>query len=163
MTQDDLNRIVQIIGTDKKYSHFISRITKDFQASKQKGIPVAMQAFFVEDIGFCIISLSPLKMREWEKVFREEGWVSQNFSIDISSFELMYIYVKPNFRKSGQGSILFDKVLSYAKKHKIKALFAYVSDTNASALNFYKGKGASVISSFTDGSNTAAFLRWEVY
>lgn len=168
MTKNDLDRIIKILGSEKKYSSFISRVTKDFNQSQTKGIPVAMQAFFVsnteEDIGFCVISISPLKMKEWEKTFIEEGWVENNFHIDISSFELMYMYVKPLYRRKGWGSRLFDKVMAYAKKTGIKEVYAFVSDTNNKSLNFYKSKGADIIYSMSDeeGSNPSEFLVWKV-
>ena len=168
VTKDDLARVIKILDGEKKYSGFISRITKDFNQSQDKGIPVAMQAFFVdekeEDVGFCVISISPIKMKEWEKTFKEESWVKKDFQINISSFELMYLYVKPYFRAKGFGSRLFNQVLNYAKKTNIKAIYAFVSDTNKNSFNFYKKHGASVMYSTSDEkqSNLSAFLMWKV-
>lgn len=169
MTRSDLDRVIKILSKEQKYTAFIQRITKDFQQSQTKGIPVAMHAFFEkdkeEDAGFCIISLSPLKMKEWEKTFKQEGWVGEDFKIGLSSFELMYLYIKPFFRKKGFGGKLFDKVINYAKKSGIKAVYSYVSDTNQNALHFYKHKGADTIYTLSDegGANSSAFLVWNVH
>lgn len=168
MTQQDLEKVVAIIGKDQKYRHFIDRIQKDFDDSKLKGIPVAMHAYFVkereESIGFCILSLSPLKMRQWEKTFREEGWEREDFQIDISSFELMYLYIKPEFRRKGKATELFNKVIKRSKTLGIKSIYAYVSDTDNAALEFYRKSGAKIIHDFSekDEGISAAFMVWQL-
>lgn len=168
MTQGDLGEIVKIIGGDSKYHHFIDRIKKDFNDSKLKGIPVAMHAYFVkekgESIGFCILSLSPLKMKQWEKTFIEEGWVGRNFQIDISSFELMYLYIKPEFRRKGNATKVFNKVIKKSKTLGIKSIYAYVSDTDNAALKFYRKSGAKIIHDFSTISEgiSTAFMVWEL-
>lgn len=168
MTQQDLEKAVAIIGSDQKYSHFIDRIKKDFDDSKHKGIPVAMHAYFVkaeeEDVGFCILSLSPLKMRQWEKTFIEEGWVLPGFRIDISSFELMYLYIKPAFRRKGKATQLFNKVVERSKSLGIKSIYAYVSDTNNAALEFYRKSGVKIIHDFSDETEgiSSAFMVWRL-
>ncbi len=170
MNKQDITEITFIIGNDKKYKHFIGRIKKDFEDSQNKGIPVAVNAFYAEKgikkVGFCIISISPVKMRDWEKVFKEEGWVKPNFEIIISSFELMYMYIKPAFRRLGLAGKLFEKVTSYAKKVGIKKLYAFVSDTDNGAINFYKSKNAKIIYEFSSNDQeeniTGAFLMWNL-
>lgn len=173
MTQQDFEEVVKIIGGDPKYRHFIDRIKKDFNDSKLKGIPVAMHAYFIKEkdlpagrqgIGFCILSLSPLKMKQWEKTFREEGWETQDFHIDISSFELMYLYIKPEFRRQGKATQLFNKVIKRSKALGIKSIYAYVSDTDNAALEFYRKSGAKIIHDFSerDESISAAFMVWQL-
>lgn len=168
MTQQDFEEVVKIIGDDNKYRHFIKRIKKDFDDSKHKGIPVAMHAYFVkegeESIGFCILSLSPLKMRQWEKTFIEEGWEREDFHIDISSFELMYLYIKPEFRRKRKATQLFDKVIKRSKALGIKSIYAYVSDTDNAALEFYRKSGVKIIHDFSDEEEniSAAFMVWRL-
>lgn len=164
MKLEDLDRIAKILNGDYKYLHFNKRVSKDFQDSSNKGVPVAMQAFYVkfsgEDIGFCVISISPLKMKSWEKTFIEEGWRDEDFKTGIASFELMYLYIKPDFRQMGFGAKLFGRVLKYAQKTGIKNIYAYVSDTENHALNFYLKEGGKIISNLSEGGNTTAFLAW---
>lgn len=168
MTQEDFEEVVKIIGGDPKYRHFIDRIKKDFDDSKLKGIPVAMHAYFIkeekESIGFCILSLSPLKMRQWEKTFREEGWEREDFHIDISSFELMYLYIKPEFRRKGKATKVFNKVIKRSKALGIKSIYAYVSDTDDAALKFYRKSGAKIIHDFSDENEgiSSAFMVWRL-
>ncbi len=168
MTQSDFEEVAEIIGDDSKYYHFIDRIKKDFDDSKHKGIPVAMHAYFVkegeESIGFCILSLSPLKMRQWEKTFKEEGWVTPNFHVDISSFELMYLYIKPEFRRKGKAMELFNKVIRRSKVLGIKSIYAYVSDTDNAALEFYRKSGAKIIYDFSEKEEgiSTAFMVWQL-
>ncbi|MDD5416188.1 MAG: GNAT family N-acetyltransferase [Candidatus Daviesbacteria bacterium] len=168
MTRQDFEEVVKIIGDDPKYRHFIDRIKKDFDDSEHKGIPVAMHAYFIkegkESIGFCILSLSPLKMRRWEKTFIEEDWKTQNFQIDISSFELMYLYIKPEFRRKGKATQLFNKVIKRSKVLGIKSIYAYVSDTDNAALEFYRKSGAKIIHDFSDETEgiSAAFMVWKL-
>lgn len=127
-----------------------------------------MHAYFVkegeEGIGFCILSLSPLKMRQWEKTFKEEGWVREDFQIDISSFELMYLYIKPEFRRKGNATELFDKVIRRSKALGIKSIYAYVSDTNNAALEFYRKSGAEIIHDFSERNEgiSTAFMVWRI-
>ncbi len=168
MTQSDFEEVVRIIGDDPKYRHFINRIEKDFSDSKHTGIPVAMHAYFIkegkESIGFCILSLSPLKMRQWEKTFKEEGWVGEDFHIDISSFELMYLYIKPKFRRKGKATELFNKVFKRSKALGIKSIYAYVSDTDNAALEFYRKSGAKIIYDFSEKEEgiSTAFMVWQL-
>lgn len=165
MQKSDLERINKILVSDKKYLHLANRIKKDFTDSQEKGIPVAMQSFFAkkggEDIGFAVISISPLKMKQWEKVFIDEGWVGKSFKTGIASFELMYLYVKQGSRRKGLGSRLFKRVSSYASKTGIKNIYAYVSDTNDYALRFYLKEGGEIINNFSEEGNTTAFFVWQ--
>lgn len=170
MNEKDVAEIASIIGKDQKYQHFIKRINKDFEDNQKKGIPVALKVFYAnknqQKVGFCIVSISPIKMREWEKVFKEEGWVEADFEIIVSSFELMYMYIKPEYRREGYASALFDKVIAYARKVGIKRLYAFVSDTEDSALKFYLSKKAKIIYDFSshegEDSTTGAFLMWDL-
>jgi len=166
MVKSDIKRITEIVRGDKKYSHLADRVSKDYSDSVTKGIPVAMQAFFCEaassqDAGFAVISISPLKMKSWQKVFIEEGWVQKDFRTNVASFELMYLYVRPEMRRQGIGGLLFSKVMKYAYKNGIKSIYAYVSDTNHFSLNFYLKNNAKIIHNFSDEGNTAAFISWE--
>ncbi|MFH1536196.1 MAG: GNAT family N-acetyltransferase [Patescibacteria group bacterium] len=169
MTTNELKQVIKIIGSDRKHLHFARRIQKDFQESQTKGIPVAMRAFFAADdnqnaVGFAIISISPLKMRQWEETFRQEGWTDESFGIDISSFELMYLYIQPRFRRKGKGTFLFKKVIAYAQKVGIKKIYAYVSDTTGLGLHFYRKNNATLIRDFSskeEGVSTA-YLVWKV-
>lgn len=164
MTQSDFEKVVKIIGGDSKYHHFIDKIKKDLSDSKLKGIPVAMHAYFIKGIGFCILSLSPLKMRQWEKTFKEEGWVKQDFHIDISSFELMYLYIKPEFRRKGKATKVFNQVIKRSRALGIKSIYAYVSDTDNAALEFYRSSGAIIIHNFSDKTEgiSTAFMVWQL-
>lgn len=170
MNPQDVFEITTILGNDKKYQHFIRRIKKDFEDSQTKGTHIALKIFYAlkdkEKIGFCIVSISPIKMREWEKVFKEEGWVDKDFEIIVSSFELMYMYIKPAFRNQGIAGNLFDRVVNYARKVNIKRLYAFVSDTNDTALKFYLSKKAKIIYEFSSdepGEETrGAFLMWDL-
>ena len=170
MDEQDISEIAAIIGNDKKYQHFIKRIKQDFEDSRTKGIPVAIKVFYAKKdnkkAGFCIVSISPVKMREWEKTFKEEGWVENDFEIIVSSFELMYMYIKPEFRREGFAAQLFDKVVTYAQKVGIKRLYAFVSDTDDAALKFYLSKNAKVIYEFSSDDpqekTTGAFLMWDL-
>jgi len=143
MNKEDLGRIISILGRDEKYLHFGKRVSKDFEDSLNKGMPVAMQVFFArdggEDVGFVVISISPLKMKEWERVF-----------------------IKEEFRKKRFGSGLFRRVVSYARKTGIKSIYAYVSDSGDQALKFYIKEGGKVINNFSEEGNTTAFLVWEI-
>lgn len=170
MTAKELNWVTEILEEDKKYSHFAKRLAKDFKENQTKGIPAAMSVFFIDHkgkrVGFAVISISPIKMREWEKTFKEEGWVEKSFVIDISSFELMYLYVQPEYRRKGKGTALFKNIIVYAKRNNIKKIYAYVNDTTNEGLQFYKKNNAEVIYDFStddeDGKTAAAFLMWKI-
>jgi GNAT superfamily N-acetyltransferase len=165
MRREDVARIKEVLKTDKKYQHFGIRVEKDYKNSLDQGLPVGMQVFYAQeqgiDIGFVVISISPLKMREWEEVFVEEGWVEADFKIGVASFELMYLYVKEGFRNKGLGSKLFFRVRNYADKMGIRSIYAYVSDTTDQAMQFYLKEGGRVISNFSEAGNTTAFFVWD--
>lgn len=166
MTKQDLEEIARIIGDDKRYRHFIDSVTKDFQNSQLKGIPVAMHSYYIKEgrknVGFCVLSLSPLKMRQWEEVFKEEGWVDEDFKINISSFELMYLYIKPQFRRQGKATELLDKVIKKTRSLGIESIYTYVSEIGEAALKFYLKNGAQVIYNFSDNDTHSAYLMWRL-
>ena len=103
-------------------------------------------------------------MKAWEKTFIEEGWVGKDFRIEISSFELMYMYVKPEYRRKGFASGLLNQVISYAKKSKIKKIYAYTGDIGNHALNFYIKKKEEIIYNLSekDEQNYSAYLVWDL-
>ena len=51
-------------------------------------------------------------------------------------------FVLPEYRRSGIGSALFDKVVSIAKERGVKRMDWQVLEWNEPALNFYKKKNA---------------------
>lgn len=168
MNNQTFRQIEQILINDKKHSHFLERIKKDF-SSYQKRPPTDFEFFFVREkakfIGFSIIASSPLKIKEWEKVFKEEGWAGDDFRIDPLALELVYMYVRPEFRRKGKGSELLNKALLLAKSKGASALYTYVSEkTGERALEFYKKRGAITIRDFSsedEGINTA-YLMWKL-
>jgi GNAT superfamily N-acetyltransferase len=100
-------------------------------------------------------------MRVWEKVFKEEGWYSGDFDPD-NSYELMYMYIAPEYRGKGIGTRLFKKVTDFTKENKIKQIYAYVSDRNPKALSFYKKMKANILQDLSDEEITSAFLKWNL-
>jgi len=166
VTRDEIREIAAIVGGDRTYSHFVHRINKEFELSDEERNSQVYVLFQEDDkgarIGFCVIGHSPAKMGVWEKTFRDEGWVDGDFSMQDPCFELMYMYVKPEARTKGTGSLLFSRAMDFAKERKVKGVYAYVSDRNNSALNFYKKMNANILQDFSEDGLSAAFLEWKL-
>lgn len=65
---------------------------------------------------------------------------------------LSQFYIKENYRKSGIGSILFQKSIDWLNSFdSISDLFIFVSNGNENALKFYQGKGFKVSHQILDG------------
>ena len=162
MSSKTIQTIKQIIGDDQEYRHFIRRIKKEL-----KGDDEELVVFFVEDgskqVGFCALGCSPAKMKFWEKTFKEEGWVKDDFKINPDqALELMYIYLKPEYRNKGYGDRLFAQIVAFCQERGVKELYTYVSDKHDWALKFYQKKKAKVIEDFSDEGSFTAFLRWDL-
>jgi GNAT superfamily N-acetyltransferase len=165
MSRDEIREIAEIVGGDKTYKHFLRRINKEFEASDEErnsNVYVLFEEVGGEKIGFSVIGHSPAKMRVWEKTFKEEGWVGDDFKMVSSPFELMYMYVKPEYRDKGHGMRLFEKTVNFTKDNNVDEIYAYVSDQTAQALRFYKKVRGEVLYDFSDEEVSAAFLRWKV-
>lgn len=54
------------------------------------------------------------------------------------------LYVKQDFRGLGVGTMLIEKVISYAKETKCNKLRWQVSNWNKPAIDFYKKMGAEI-------------------
>jgi ribosomal protein S18 acetylase RimI-like enzyme len=168
MTRDEVMEISKIVDKDKFYAHFVRRINKDFEASSKERNANIFVLYSEKDgkkIGFCVVSYSPNKMKMWEKTFKEEGWCQESFKINQNhAFELMYLYIKPDFRQEGYGHRLFANALSKIKKKGGKELYAYVSDRSRSALNFYIKKKGEIIHEFFDDDTKikTAYISWRI-
>lgn len=164
MSRDEIRIIAEIVGGDRTYSHFVHRINKEFEASDEDRNSKVFVLFEEEGdkkVGFSVIGSSPAKMRVWEKVFKEEGWYSGAFDPD-NSYELMYMYISPEYRGKGAGTRLFKRVTDFTRENKIKNIYAYVSDRNPKALSFYKKMNASILQDLSDEEITSAFLKWNL-
>ena len=167
MTRDEIREIASIVGDDKSYRHFVHRINKEFEISGEERNSKVYVRYVRnrddENVGFAVIGFSPAKMAMWEKTFREEGWVKKGFSIDKDrAFELMYMYVRPEYRKKGYADAMFEDVVSFSEEQGAAGIYAYVSDTNDAALKFYLKKGAATIQDFSDDDTTTAFVHWPI-
>lgn len=165
MTHDDIRRIASIVGGDKTYRHFVHRINKEFEAADREHtsqVKVIFEEKNGETIGFSVLGSSPTKMSVWEEMFIEEGWVQNDFQIDSKAFELMYMYIKPEFRNKNLGKQLLQKAIKYSKERKSTELYAYVSDKDNSALEFYKKMNASILADLSDEDATTAFVKWKL-
>jgi len=166
MTRDEIREIAEIVGGDSRYRHFVHRINKEFDISDESrnaNVYVLFEEQKGKRIGFCVLGHSPNKMKTWEKVFKEEDWVNDDFMINNDScFELMYMYTRPEERKKGHGGNLLGKANEFARKKGAGEIYAYVSDTQKDGLDFYKGKNAQIIQDFSDEGSTAAFLYWRL-
>lgn len=60
-------------------------------------------------------------------------------------------YVKPEFRKHGIGTMLFEETINIAKSIKAKRLDWQVLDWNQIAINFYKKQGTSLDEGWING------------
>lgn len=163
MTRDEIREIAQIVGGDKTYRHFVRRINKEFDSSdenRNSEVYVLYAESGGRKIGFSVIGHSPAKMSVWKNVFREEGWIDQDFKMAESPYELMYMYVKPEYRNKGFGEKLFKKVLEFTKGNQVKEIYAYIGDRSLSSLLFYKKMKCQVLKDLSDSETTSAFLRW---
>lgn len=165
MSGDDIRNIAGIVGGDSTYRHFVKRINKEFEIADEERnthVYVIYQKNKAgKEIGFAVVGHSAAKMRTWEETFKEEGWVDQGYKMPTPCFELMYMYIKPEERHKGTGGRLFDKVVSFTNKEKVKAIYAYVGDKLPAALNFYQKKGAKVIKNLSSDGISNAFLEWK--
>jgi ribosomal protein S18 acetylase RimI-like enzyme len=165
MTHDEIRIIAEIVGEDKQYKHFVNRINKEFEASDEERNSKVYVRFIERDgkkVGFSVIGYSPAKMAVWKKTFQEEGWVGSDFEMEDDPFELMYMYVKPNYRNKGIAEKLFSDVVGFTKNKKVNEIYAYVSDRTPQALNFYKKMQAEILQDFSDEGIASAFLRWRL-
>ena len=166
MSGDDIRNIAEIVGGDNVYRHFVKRINKEFQiADEERNTHVYV--FYQKnkagkEVGFAVVGHSAAKMKVWEETFREEGWVDKRFKMATPCYELMYMYVRPEERRKGLGSKLFDKVVSFTSEEKVKAIYAYVGEKLPLALNFYREKGARILTNLSGDGAANAFLEWRV-
>lgn len=166
MTRDEIQEIASIVDDDKFYGHFVKRINKEFDAAdatrNAKVYVIFQHNAAKEKIGFCVLGHSDSKMKTWEQIFIEEGWVSSDFTINLPSYELMYMYIKPDYRGSGHGQLLFKRALKFTQKSDVNEIYAYVSDRSDTAINFYKKMNANIIKDLSDEGISTAFLSWKV-
>ena len=65
---------------------------------------------------------------------------------------LSQFYIKEGYRKTGIGTILFEKSMDWLNSFKsISDLFIFVSNGNDNALKFYQGKGFKISHQILDG------------
>ena len=165
MTRDEIREISEIVGGDKEYKRFVKRINKEFEASdtdRNSSVYVLYVMDGEHKVGFTVIGFSPPKMRAWLKTFKEEGWVGKDFEMADDPFELMYMYVRPEFRDKGYGVKLFDKTVDFTKDKGVSEIYSYVSDRNSTALDFYRRMNAEVIQDFSDEDISSALIRWRL-
>ncbi len=166
MKIDEMSDIAQIIARDAPYLHFIKKIRSELAHTKIDDKTSSLSALYADNkfahIGFCIYSRYSAKLKMWEKTFREEGWVDPSFKISKKSFELMYLYVMPEYRKQKKAESLLDMLIKSARDEGIEEIYAYVSALDQYAYNFYLKRGATVICSFSDeeDGNFTSFLKW---
>jgi len=165
MTRDEIKTIADIVGGDDTYRHFVHRINKEFDTAdsdRNSRVKVLFEDENDEHVGFCVIGISPSKMRTWSEMFKDEGWVDGDFKIDPSSHELMYMYIKPEFRSKGLGKKLLRKAFTHAKDNNAKNIYAYVSDNSDYSLKFYKQMSANVVKDLSDEDISTAFVKWDL-
>jgi len=164
MSGDEIREITKIVGDDKYYFHFVHRINKEFEVSDEQRNSHVYVLFQEnakgERIGFCVIGHSPSKMKVWKNVFKEEGWIDSRFKMRKPSYELMYMYIRPEHRSKGYGKTLFKKAIEFTKENDIKAVYAYISDRTDTAMRFYKQMEGKIIQDFSDEDTSAAFFYW---
>ena len=61
------------------------------------------------------------------------------------------MYVLPELRSFGYGSMLFDEVVSIAQRTGVKRMDWQVLDWNEAAIKFYKGKNAILDGEWING------------
>lgn len=61
------------------------------------------------------------------------------------------LFVLESYRRSGAGSLLFDRVVAIAKERKVKRMDWQVLDWNEPAINFYKKKEATLDEEWLNG------------
>ncbi|OGM11439.1 hypothetical protein A2W13_02560 [Candidatus Woesebacteria bacterium RBG_16_36_11] len=166
MVKDEIREIAEIVGGDSTYQHFVRRINKEFEISNEERNSHVYVLFEPDGndnkIGFAVIGHSPAKMKVWNQVFMEEGWVDNTFQMGDNPFELMYMYIKPEYRNQKKGTILFKKVVQFSKDKGVNEIYAYVSDRNSTALSFYKKMQAETLQDLSDEGIVSAFLRWKL-
>lgn len=165
MTRDEIKIIAEIVGGDDTYRHFVHRINKEFDMADmdhRSQVKVLFQNNESGIVGFSVIGISPSKMKTWEEIFKEENWVEPEFNIKLDSHELMYMYIKPEYRNKGYGKTLLNQAFEHARESGADNVYAYVSDRSDSSLSFYKAMNASVIHHFADDGISTAFLKWNL-
>lgn len=61
------------------------------------------------------------------------------------------LYILPEYRRSGAGSMLFDEVIQEAKRRKVRRMDWQILDWNEPAIEFYKKKGALLDPEWVNG------------
>jgi GNAT superfamily N-acetyltransferase len=64
-------------------------------------------------------------------------WIGKSLYLDD-------LFVKPDYRGNGLGTLLINKVIDYAKESQCHKLVWQVSDWNKPAIEFYKSLGAEI-------------------
>ena len=113
---------------------------------------------------FALFEKLPEKMTNTvEQMLREKeyltGFVAVNAADEIMGYATYFfgyytwigkslymddLYVRPDFRGQGIGTMLINEVIAFAKSEKCKKLHWQVSEWNQPAIDFYKSIGANV-------------------
>jgi GNAT superfamily N-acetyltransferase len=166
MSRDEIRQISEIVKDDKKYRHFFNRINKEFESADEDRNSNVYIMFINDEkgekVGFSVVGFSPAKMKIWQKTFKEEGWVTNDFKMAENVYELMYMYVKKGHRRQGVSTKLFKKTINFVKKKNVDEMYAYVGDKNTSAVDFYKKMNAQIVCDLSDEETSSVFFKWIV-
>lgn len=113
---------------------------------------------------FALFEKLPEKMVNTEERMKEEKAYFQGFTVKdeeclllgyVTFFFAYYtwtgkslymddLYIRPEYRGKGLGTLLINQVISYAKENKCHKLRWQVSNWNQPAVDFYKSLGADI-------------------
>lgn len=160
--------LLELAEGDREYERSVRRVVRQLERLRERDELPGVKIFFArrlfEKVGFSVVVESPEKLKMWQETFIEEGWVHAGFEIDRLGFELMYLYVKPKYRKQGYGSQLLESVLTWVAGQRALRLYAYVSERTGEARDFYRKHGAEVIVDLSEEEEgiKVAFMEWKV-
>lgn len=125
---------------------FETRMIPSIQSSNDNYILVAKDDDEIVGYVYCNISSKETYSNQFATFF------------DLDSVEnaevgcLSQFYIKEGYRKTGIGSVLFEKSMDWLNSFKsISDLFIFVSNGNDNALKFYQNKGFKISHPILDG------------
>lgn len=125
---------------------FETRLLPSIKSAKANFLLVAKDAQEIVGYVYCNISPKQTYSNEFATFFDLDSVKNEDVGC-LSQF-----YIKEAYRKSGIGTVLFNKSMEWLHSFpSITDLFIYVSNGNDDALKFYQAKGFQISHEILDG------------